>query len=822
MSPNIRRTFRELFDDELFTTVEIPIIQRDYAQGRASAVEIRTQFLDALYETLSLPPQASDLPRDLDFVYGSLEGQPSAFCPLDGQQRLTTLFLLHWYLACRDGKSDDFQGWIRTGNASRFSYKVRPSSREFFDELVSASVDLSSLMPATPGGHNALSKTIMEYPWFFMYWRQDPTIHSALEMLDAIHERFKESSGFYERIVQIENPYITFQFLDLGKLHLSDELYIKMNARGKALTPFDSFKARIEQHIGKLLPDEKRALNEKRVSLREYFSYRIDSTWPDLFWRHRDPNTHLFDQQFMNYVRAVATVLYPHDREGADKEEINLVLGSLSGFKDDYSFYTYMKNDCLTASFIRGLITLLDGLLGSSDGIENYLGDGAYFDENDYYVRILGGKPRDLAYTGLVQFYAYCAYRIKYPGDKRPSVFYEWVRVASNLANNTIYNRVDEFRESLLAVRKLLDDIGETPVMDYLSDKANPVSGFNRQQIQEERIKAQLMLRNASWRDKILVAEKHRYFKGQIEFLLKFSGVLDRWIELGNCEWSDTDDEAYRKAFSSYYEKAAAIFDENGLKGVDGFLWERALLTAGDFLLPVNKNLSFLESGTRDATWKRLLRGADKPNDAADRKRNMVKQLLDRLDCGSVNASLQGVVDDYLQGAPPPENELWRRMFIDCPEAIAFCKKRQIRPDVSGNTCYLLSKQQMNSIHAELSTFHLHKRFIVPKAEEGKLSPFDVGYETVSNESEQPGAYLHWTAKDVWVWIKSQNANYTIDCHSPNSGLPDRLKDLFIAQLGFAASQEGELSLKVSKDQIEETIYNIVSATKEFMAKEPQ
>src|SRR5262245_28874604 len=75
------------------------------------------------------------LPLDLDFIYGSLEGSPQAFCPLDGQQRLTTLFLLHWYLACKDGRSEGFQTFIRRGQQSRFTYKVRPSSKEFFDAM---------------------------------------------------------------------------------------------------------------------------------------------------------------------------------------------------------------------------------------------------------------------------------------------------------------------------------------------------------------------------------------------------------------------------------------------------------------------------------------------------------------------------------------------------------------------------------------------------------------------------------------------------------------------------------------------------------------
>lgn len=76
--------------------IEVPLIQRDYAQGRESQKDIRNDFIDALHSSLSLPAGDSRLPLNLDFVYGSMEaGNAARFLPLDGQQRLTTLFLLH-------------------------------------------------------------------------------------------------------------------------------------------------------------------------------------------------------------------------------------------------------------------------------------------------------------------------------------------------------------------------------------------------------------------------------------------------------------------------------------------------------------------------------------------------------------------------------------------------------------------------------------------------------------------------------------------------------------------------------------------------------
>ncbi len=64
----------------------------------------------------------------LDFVYGEVEDE--TLRPLDGQQRLTTLFLLHWYLAARTNQLDRDHGW------THFSYATRPSARLFCERLV--------------------------------------------------------------------------------------------------------------------------------------------------------------------------------------------------------------------------------------------------------------------------------------------------------------------------------------------------------------------------------------------------------------------------------------------------------------------------------------------------------------------------------------------------------------------------------------------------------------------------------------------------------------------------------------------------------------
>lgn len=113
-------TLLELLDKY---SVQIPKIQRDYAQGRNSdkIKKIRQKFLRNIFDAL----ENDDSEMNLEFIYGSTDDQKTLF-PLDGQQRLTTLFLLHWF-CCIAGVRDKQQlKWLR-----KFSYTTRHDAEMF-------------------------------------------------------------------------------------------------------------------------------------------------------------------------------------------------------------------------------------------------------------------------------------------------------------------------------------------------------------------------------------------------------------------------------------------------------------------------------------------------------------------------------------------------------------------------------------------------------------------------------------------------------------------------------------------------------------------
>ena len=157
-------TFFNLIDD---CEVEIPIIQRDYAQGRKEETEVRENFLKALFDAIS-----SKTPIKLDFIYGSKV--QDSFQPLDGQQRLTTLFILHWYAALKLGYSKQKGVFSVLG---KFTYETRISSRDFCRALIQNPFEVSI-------EDENLSLKIIDSSWFFLAWKSDPTISAMLRTID--------------------------------------------------------------------------------------------------------------------------------------------------------------------------------------------------------------------------------------------------------------------------------------------------------------------------------------------------------------------------------------------------------------------------------------------------------------------------------------------------------------------------------------------------------------------------------------------------------------------------------------------------------------
>ena len=711
-----RLTFYKLFKEKGYR-IEIPIIQRDYAQGRSSTTEVREMFLDSLYSYLS-----EGLPnRDLDFVYGSLINNGTTnFIPLDGQQRLTTLFLLHWYLANISHNMPLLRDFLTLDGKSKFAYETRTSSSEFCDALMSHDIDITRLLDPDKGKQNSLSKTIRDFGWYYLSWRYDPTIQSMLTMLDSIHDKFWDNPEFFSKLIDEKNPIITFLFLNLKDFKLTDDLYIKMNSRGKPLTPFENFKAKIEQHISKLNPDTKRKFILKygetgnAVTIRDYFSHKIDTDWANLFWNYRsllnrssDKNEidNTFDDELMNFIRVIVSNQYALDCPDKD-DKLEYLLGTQvarrrKDYSDVISYHKYISLGVLSDSSLYYLIDALDNLSNGENKITIHLPDTFYFDENKVFEKVL---LHELTLLQRVLFFAYTRYLIENPGNV--SGLSQWMRVIYNLAQNTVIDGADEVAKAIKSINNFLPF--SIDILTFLREDSK-IDFFTGRQVQEEKIKAHLLSKTTNdWKNKLEEIEKHSYFAGQIGFILEFSGILEYYEQNNNCDWELDLDNIHFNSFIEYSNKAGSIFNAIGNGLNKDFLWERAVLTKGDYLINTSasrRNFLNTDRNLRDLSWKRLLRLP--PNGTNNQelqiwknRRYFVKEVLDdnNFSITNLHKSLEKIIKD-------PVND-WRSYFINNPELIRYCEQGYIKFE-SANKIILYMQSQQNHRQREMYSYNL-------------------------------------------------------------------------------------------------------------------
>lgn len=770
-----RLSFSKLFSEKSFK-IEIPIIQRDYAQGRNSSAEVRVLFLDALYNYLD----ENKPNRDLDFVYGSIretDGE-TCFIPLDGQQRLTTLYLLHWYLAGISDNIAALRKFLATDDGevikSNFTYETRTSSREFCDELIARTIDFDNLLPSDEGKENSLSKTIQDSGWYYLSWENDPTIQSMLTMLDAIHAKFRNKPEFFERLIDNENPIITFLFLNLKEFKLTDDLYIKMNARGKPLTTFENFKAKFEQQIGNLScskADQRKLSFEAGVRMlypKDYFAHKIDTIWANLFWKYRNVNgkDNSYDDELMNFVRIIMANEYA--LTSATEKDIQqeyligtLVARKLKDYTDNLTYHIYKRFGILTKSAITYLIDALDALSNGDKKIQIHLKDTYYFDEEQCFKGVL---KHDLTLPQRVQFHAYLKFLIYH--KRKVDGIDQWMRVIHNLSENTVIDGADEVSRAIKSIEKLIPNSNN--ILEYLKGTKNPIDFFLSRQVQEERIKAHLITKSQDWEKEIVKIEKHPYFKGQTLFIFEFSGILEYFEQHGNCDWSSSDDSEYLKRFMHYANAAGSVFQAilKSSSEID-YLWERAVLSKGDYLISSSAyryNLLSTTKKMRDFSWKRLLRlppaGTKEPeNSEWHERRKFIKDVFDDklFDYLKLTKSLSAVCK-----ALPDD---WRQYFIVNPEFYRYSEQGFIR-FVDEDKILIFKHSQQNHYHREMYSYDFSLNEL---SDSNIYQPFTRAWHHEVRSSEEYSCAVI----DSWSFKKKR---FAIDVYYDNTD-PDFLKN---------------------------------------------
>lgn len=641
------KSFYELISSK---KIQIPIIQRDYAQGRTSNLDICKDFLNTIKENL-----ISNTPINLDFVYGN--DIEDTFQPLDGQQRLTTLFLLHWY-AYQKEKADDN---IIEQTLLNFSYQTRLSSRRFCESLIKNRIQFSN--------EYRVSDIIRDSEWYYLSWEQDPTIRAMLNSIDLIHELFFEVENIWKALT--EGKLVTFNLLVLENFGLSDDLYIKMNARGKLLTPFENLKAEIQ---------DKASSNNWEAGKQETekFAHKIDTEWTDFLWNKYNINNSI-DTAHMNFIRTLIMISVAKSSSYKPTERSEII----RRINDNINDRTLIKLIDKTAfNYLYDCYELYSKLNEISLNMVMW----RHTPNKNLLNQIILGPLT--SYTHKVLFFAQTVYLLSCQSFDQEK-FNDWMRVIRNIVSRgdvskegkrpDIIRSPEAFNGAISLISEL--EIGCKDIYNYLSSNSI-ASNFARNQTNEEIEKSKIIINTPQNKALIQEVEDNELLRGRIAFPLLCSGY--------NGDISSIDFVHLKKVSDVFKNHFNREFDSND-KEFD--LLRRALLT-----IKVKGYYKYYEYWWSfwyaEQITKRKLFPLFREIEYFIGQEEFIpyfQQLVEKL----IDQSYNEIIDSFVK---PLNMSNWQYRLIKEENLIAGCDKKYIAIAEDDSFCYLLKgKRPSNS-----------------------------------------------------------------------------------------------------------------------------
>lgn len=563
--------------------IEIPIIQRDYAQGRIGKEHLRERFLGKMFDVLC----GKGGTMTLDFVYGTIEND--ALYPLDGQQRLTTLWLLHWYIAL---KSDNLSANKDIFNC--FTYETRISSREFCNHL--CTIDSNNYKNFKDKNKE---KGIVEYirnqTWFYQRYAQDPTVQGMLRTLggtkiedstgndikDGLEEIFGKDTDFQKcwSLLTSEECPIVFVYKEMKdeNLPLSDDLYVKMNARGKQLTDFENFKADLLDFAPDPDNPHKKLLGQDIASL-------MDNAWTDVFWNvAKAAEVYQVDAIYFKFIRDYLFAKFIADSSlSASELQDNRFYQDVykgNNSNNEYTGFNLYK-EVIKADVIKDLKQFFSlwqlSRLTDEKLRPLWKVDKDYFYLIPHYLKLKDGiTVSETTQIGRVVSYAVCRYfEINEEFDEKH--FKDWLYFVWNVAENSNIATEDAMIGAIRLMKELSAKSGD--ILTFLASYSPISSKFAERQILEERFKARLMLgeNSAVWRKKIREAESNIFLKGNISCLLRkdseeYVADFPMFVQKFNniCKYFDSDGvkDEYQVSLTKALIACCHSFDQLGYEG---------------------------------------------------------------------------------------------------------------------------------------------------------------------------------------------------------------------------------------------------------------
>lgn len=291
-----KKSLKEIFNDRNIKQIIIPEIQRDYVWKTENVEKLLKSVIDDARENIqkfsneeleSYSPKIRELAErennnsivysNIGFIYTYKDNEfNNRNFLVDGQQRLTTLYLLLLATAIKTGKKDYFVMQYFKNSLPTVDYKVRESAHNFLVRFIQHLLDGGSV------------SDIKNQYWFFLNYIHDRTITSLIQNYATILRIVEEKEL---KMDYVENN-IELWVFDVTNSSQGEELYIYMNSRGEEVI--------VNENIKALLLED--------LSETEKFKWgKKWEDWQDFFWKCRGENQNA-DKGFNEFLRWIIVI----------------------------------------------------------------------------------------------------------------------------------------------------------------------------------------------------------------------------------------------------------------------------------------------------------------------------------------------------------------------------------------------------------------------------------------------------------------------------------------------------------------------------------
>lgn len=445
----------------------IPDLQRDYCWGNDDHAE---NFIMNLIENVE-KEQIS-----LGLLYGY--EYPTQYIQLcDGQQRITTLFLLigmmnrkyennklKKFLISEEEMDDDFDPYLQYSIRESTLYFLSDLTRYFFIE-------------------NAINcvADIKKQTWYFEEYNLDPSIQSMLKTMSVCENILKDmEQSVLDPFCSLIVEKISFLYYDMGDAQKGEETFVVINTTGEMLSATENLKPLL---VSK--DNENRDQNAHFWEEMETF-----------FWKIRSDDTDTADDGLECFFRCILLIKFDERKDILQKKHL-----------DKYCYELLLKFDF---NELKEYFSIVKRLFTSSK----------LFASTPWLPSLLGNSSRSslsqLELFKRLPVIEYC-HKFKEVSEKdieRIMRFFENQSLIDNVAK--------DIEHTLPAALKLIKDMTDKDVLS-ISKLENPL--VSREVKQKCKILSEAKEKRMDIEQSFWSVEKKGIWKGEISRLLEWSYI---------------------------------------------------------------------------------------------------------------------------------------------------------------------------------------------------------------------------------------------------------------------------------------------------------